>query len=189
MEVLVGVSARHIHLTKDVYDKLFDEPLEKLRDLDQPGQFAARQTVGIKNGDKIIGNVRIVGPLRHYNQVEVARSDAYKLGLNPPVRSSGDVDGSLPITLFSAKGEVNLPFGVIIANRHIHITPADIRCFGLEDAEKVVVKVLGEKAGVFKNVYLKVSDSSSLRLHLDIDDANAFNLKNGDKVEVFKEGD
>lgn len=185
MKVLVGVSNRHVHLTKEVYETLFDEELEKMRDLDQPGQFAAKQCVNVKVGDRVMENVRIVGPLRSYNQIEISRTDSYKLKVNPPVRGSGDLEGSLPVTIYTAKGKVNLDKGLILANRHIHMTKEDVLALSLKNVETVSVKVGGEKAGILENVYLKVSDEASLRLHLDTDDANAFNLKNNDEVEFF----
>ena len=186
MKILVGVSNRHVHLTKDIYDKLFSSPLEKMRDLDQPGQFASKQTLSIKVGDKIIDNVRVVGPLRDYNQVEISRTDAYFLKVNPPIRESGDLKGSLPITLITSLGEVNLDEGLVIANRHIHLTKDDIEKYKLCGIKEVAIKIKGEKSGIIKNVYLKVQDKALLRLHLDTDDANAFNIKTGDEVEVLK---
>lgn len=187
MKIKVGVSNRHIHLTKEVYEKLFDEKLEILRNLDQPGQFAAKQTVTIKNENGSFDNVRIVGPLREYNQIEISKTDSFKLKENPPIRTSGDLEGSLPITIIGPKGSIDLDKGLIIANRHIHLTKEDIKKYNLENTEKVAIKIKGEKAGILKNVYLKVTKEASLRLHLDTDDANAFNLTNDEIVEVLKE--
>ena len=187
MNITVGVSNRHVHLTEEVYNKLFDTPLEKLKDLDQPGQFASVQTVDIKNDRYTFKNVRIVGPLRTYNQVEISKTDSYKLKVDPPVRNSGDIKGSLPITIVGPKGEVNLDEGLILANRHIHLTEDDIQKYNLENLEKVSIRIKGEKPGIMQNVFLKVAENSSLRLHLDTDDANAFNIKNNDIVEVIKE--
>ena len=187
MNITVGVSNRHVHLTEEVYNKLFDTPLEKLKDLDQPGQFASVQTVDIKNDRYTFKNVRIVGPLRTYNQVEISKTDSYKLKVDPPVRNSGDIKGILPITIVGPKGEVNLDEGLILANRHIHLTEDDIQKYNLENLEKVSIRIKGEKPGIMQNVFLKVAENSSLRLHLDTDDANAFNIKNNDIVEVIKE--
>ncbi len=188
MKVSVGVSARHVHLTRETYIKLFgDDYIEKVRDLDQPGQYASASLVAIKNGDEIIPNVRVLGPFRNYNQVEISRTDAFKLKVEPPIRTSGDLVGSLPITLVGPLGEVMLDEGLIIANRHIHITPLEKERYGLQDLDKVCIKVDGEKGGILKNVYLKVLDEAALRLHLDTDDANAFNLKDNDSVEVLIE--
>ncbi|MBR2833477.1 MAG: phosphate propanoyltransferase [Bacilli bacterium] len=186
MKVVVGVSNRHVHLTKEVYDKLFDKPLTKLRDLDQPGQFAANECVSIRIDDEVIDNVRIVGPLRDYCQVEISRTDAYKLNVDPPIRMSGDLLGSLPVTLVGLKGEVFLEEGLIIASRHIHIKKSDLVKYGFSDNEVLAIKVCGEKGGILKNVHLKAGDNSSFKLHLDTDEANAFGLKTGDAVEVVR---
>lgn len=187
MKVIVGVSARHAHLTKEVYEQLFgDDKLKKMVDIDQPGQFSSTSVITIKNGDRQIDNVRIVGPLRDYNQVEVSKTDCYKLKVNPPIRMSGDLDDSLSITVVGPKGEVNLEKGLILANRHVHINPDDVKKYGLEGISTVAVKVTGEKAGILENVYLKVQDNAALRLHLDTDDANAFDLKTDDEVELLK---
>ncbi len=188
MKVKVGISARHIHLTKETYMKLFgNDKLEKLRDLDQPTQFASTSTVTIKTEKGEIPNVRILGPFRSYNQIEISKTDAFKLKVNPPIRTSGDVTGSLPITLIGPLGEVFLEEGLIMANRHIHLTPLDVKKYGLENTDKVCIRVNSEKPGILKNVYLKILDDASLRLHLDTDDGNAFLLKDDDEVEVLKE--
>ena len=187
MKILVGVSARHVHLTKEVYRQLFGhEELKKMVDIDQPGQFSSTSVVTIKNGDRKIENVRIVGPLRDYNQVEISRTDCYQLKVNPPVRSSGDLEDSLPITLIGPNGAVDLEKGLILANRHVHINYEDVQKYGLQGLSEVAIKVTGEKSGILENVYLKIQDTAALRLHLDTDDANAFNLKNGDEVEILK---
>ncbi len=188
MKVSVGVSARHVHLTKDVYMKLFgNDNLEVMRYLDQPTQFASTSVVNIRCGENEISNVRVLGPFRDYNQVEVSRTDAYKLKVNPPVRESGNVSGSVPITIIGPIGEVNLNEGLIVANRHIHITPSDVLKYGLDNLDEVCIKIDGEKGGVLKNVYLKPDKNAGFRLHLDTDDANAFNLKNDDEVEILIE--
>ena len=188
MKITVGVSARHVHLTEEIYEKLFgDTNLVKKADLDQPGQFASESVITIKNGDRQINNVRVIGPLRDYNQIEVSRTDCYTLKVNPPVRSSGDVFGSKPITLVGPKGEVTLEEGLIIASRHIHISKEEKERYGLSDINKVCIRVDGEKAGIMKNVYLIEREPSNFALHLDTDDANAFNIKTGDKVEVLIE--
>ncbi len=186
MEITVGVSNRHVHLTEEIYNKLFDKPLEKERDLDQPGQFAAKQKVSIKNENNRIDNVRIVGPLREYNQIEVSKTDSYMLKVNPPIRTSGDLEGSLPITIIGPKGEINLNKGLIIANRHIHMTTDDLKKLNIKENDELAIKIKGEKAGVLQRVYPKISDKACLIVHLDTDDANALNLKTGDRVEVLK---
>lgn len=187
MKIKVGVSNRHVHLTKEVYFGLFGKSeLEKSRDLDQPGQFASTSYVTIKKGDRQIEKVRVLGPFRNYNQVEISRTDAYKLKVNPPVRDSGDLEGSESITLIGPNGSVDLSSGLILAKRHIHITPEDMHKYGFEGMKKVAVLIKGEKGGIIDNVYFKVLDVASLALHLDTDEGNAFNLKTGDEVVLIK---
>ena len=185
MKVILGVSNRHVHLTEDVYYKLFDEPLNVVKELGQPGQFASDKFVTIKNGDRKIERVRVLGPFRSYDQVEISRTDSYFLKLKPPIRNSGDVKGSEAITLISEKGEVNLKEGCIIANRHIHMTKEDAEKYGFIGKEKVSVKIEGEKSGILNDVYLRIADNSGFELHLDTDDGNAFGLKTGDEIEIL----
>lgn len=187
MKVSIGVSNRHVHLTRENLKKLFgdDYKLEKKKELTQPGQFASTALVTLKTEKDIIENVRVLGPVRNYTQVEISRTDAYKLGLNPPVRNSGDLELSESITLIGPKGEVNLDSGCIIATRHIHILPEQVKQYNLEGKETVSVRISGEKGGIIENVYLKVADESFFELHLDTDDANAHLVKNGDIAEII----
>lgn len=187
MKVSIGVSNRHVHLTKEHLEVLFGESyeLEKKSDLTQPGMFASNSLVTIKTSKSEIENVRIVGPVRNYTQVEISKTDAYKLGINPPIRNSGDVSGSSPITIIGPVGTLNLEEGCIIPTRHIHILPSQLKMYGLEGRDEVSVKVAGEKGGILNNVHLKVSEDSFFELHLDTDDANAHLLKNGDIGEII----
>ena len=186
MKVQVGVSNRHLHLTEEAYKILCgDKKIEVLRPINQPGMFASTDTFTIKTEKSEIPNVRLLGPFREYNQVEISRTDAYKLGVNPPIRTSGDLDGSGAITIIGPNGELHLDEGLIIADRHIHLTPDMKKFYGLEGKDKVKVLVGGEKGGVMFNVDLKVSDEAYFEMHLDTDDANAFNLKQGDIVEIM----
>lgn len=186
MKVKVGISNRHVHLTKEVKNILFgDIELTKRNDLSQIGECAYNETIILKTDKEEITNVRVLGPLREYTQVEITKTDAYKLGLNPPVRNSGDLKGSESITLIGPKGEYHLNEGVIIATRHIHMSPLEAGTYMYENNQKVKVEVYGEKPGLLENVYIKIKEGYSLELHLDTDDANAFLLQNGDEVEVI----
>lgn len=187
MKVSIGVSNRHVHLTKEHLYLLFGEgyELEKKNDLTQPGQYASTALLTIKTEKSEINNVRVLGPVRSYTQVEISKTDAYKLGLNPPVRNSGELNGSSPITLVGPKGSVNLNEGCIIAARHIHLMPSQLKLYGLEGKDVVNVKLNGEKGGIITNVYLKTSDEAYFELHLDTDDANAHLIKNGDIGEII----
>ncbi len=187
MKVTVGVSNRHVHLKEEDLHILFGEDykLEKKKDLSQPGQFASTSVVTLKTNKNVIENVRVLGPTRNYTQVEISKTDAFKLGINPPVRNSGDLNLSESITLVGPKGELNLKEGCIIATRHIHILPEQIKQYNLEGKEKVSVRISGEKGGIIENVYLKPSNNTFLEMHLDTDDANAHLIKNGDIVEIL----
>ncbi|MBO4601008.1 MAG: propanediol utilization protein [Bacilli bacterium] len=186
-KVKVAVSNRHVHLTKETYDLLFDEPITKKNDLNQKGQFAANETLTISNGENKFENVRIVAPFRSYNQVEISKNDARKLGLNPPVRTSGDLDNSETITLSTPKATITLDNACIIADRHVHFNTSDKEKYGIENGDKLKVHILGEKRGTIE-VFAKVSDDGYYELHIDTDDANAFLLNTGDELvlEVYK---
>ena len=174
-EINARISNRHVHLTKEVYEMLFDEEISKRNDLNQIGEFASNQTLTLKNGDKEIKNVRVLGPFREYNQVELSKRDARSLGLNPPVRRSGELDGAEKITLITDKASLE---------RHIHINTKEAYKYGVVDKQLVKIKVDGEKSGSM-DAYVKVSDNGFYELHIDTDDANAFLLLDNDKVTMI----
>jgi putative phosphotransacetylase len=186
--VPVGVSVRHIHISAADLEVLYGpgHQLTPLRDLYQEGEFAAREVVALV-GPKMraLENVRILGPVRNRTQVEVSRTDAVFLGIDPPVRPSGDLKGSCPITLVGPKGTLVLPEGAIVANRHVHMNPTDAQRFGVEDNDLVQVEVLGEKGLIFNNVQVRVKDSFRLELHLDTDDANASGITTGARARIL----
>lgn len=188
MEVTVGVSNRHVHLNKEHLDILFgnDYELNKLKNINQPGQYASLETVTLKTVKNEIKNVRILGPIRNYTQVEISKTDAYYLGINPPIRKSGDIIGSSPIEIIGPKGVLKLSEGCIIADRHIHMLKEHAKMYGFNENEKVMVIVGGEKGGILDNVNLRIADNSYFEMHLDTDDANAHMIKNGDIVRIMK---
>ena len=188
MNVTVGVSARHVHLSRETLDILFGEGYEltKYRDLSQIGQFASNEKITIKTDKDKFDGVRILGPIRNYTQVEISRTDAYKLGLNPPIRESGDLEGSEIITLIGPKGEVTIKEGCIIATRHIHINPKERHELGLDNVESVNVEFDGEKGGILYNVSIKEGTDYVFEMHIDTDDANAFLLKSGSIGKIIK---
>ena len=187
MKVSVGISARHIHLDEETYKILCgDKKLVNLKNINQPGMFVTDDYFTIEGDKGSISNVRLIGPLRSYNQVEVSLTDAYKLGVNPPVRTSGDLEGSAPIKIIGPCGSVYLPYGCIIADRHIHLTKEMQKFYHLEGKNKVKVLVNTIKGGVMFNVDLKVSDEAYFEMHIDLDDANAFMLKQGDIVDIIE---
>ena len=175
-KVLVETSARHIHLSQEHVDILFGagHQLTHKKDLSQPGQFACEERVTVVGPKKEIKNVSILGPVRKESQVELSATDARSIGLNAPVRESGVLEGSAPCKLVGPAGEVDLEYGVIVAKRHIHITPEDAAAFGVSDKEIVKVKVDTEgRSLVFDDVVVRVSPSYATAMHIDTDEANA----------------
>ena len=191
INVQIGVSNRHVHLKDEDFKILFgnDAVLEKNKDLTQPGQFASTSTVTIKTEKDKIENVRVLGPIRKYTQVEISKTDAYKLGINPPVRESGDIAGSEKVTLIGPVGSIDLDEGCIIATRHIHLSFADVKKYKLENVKFVNVSVNGLKGGILNNVSLKVSDDFVFEMHIDTDDANAHLIKQGDIATIMVDRD
>lgn len=185
--VPVGISNRHIHLSDPDLATLFGTgyELSKLKDLRQPNEFAAQETVTLVGPKGVIQNVRILGPTRKQTQVEISRTDAFILGVSAPVRESGKVEGSAGVTLVGPQGSVTLKEGVICALRHIHMTTADAKKLNLEDRSMVKVKVPGVRGLVFSQVLLRVADNFVLELHLDTDEANAAWVKNDDQLELI----
>ena len=191
MEVLVETSARHVHVTQEVLETLFGAgyALTKKKDLSQPGQYACKETLTIVGPSlRPIENVRVLGPVRKSTQVEISRTDSFTLKVKPPVRESGNIAGSAGITIIGPKGVVTIQEGVIIANRHIHMSPADGEAFGVKDGDTVIVETDSERRTRFYDVQIRVSDAFRLEMHLDTDDANAAGLGNGAKVRVVREG-
>ena len=175
-KVLVETSARHVHLTEEHIEILFGKghTLTHKKDLSQPGQFACEERVTVVGPKKSIANVIVLGPARPASQVEVSLTDARTLGVEAPVRESGDVAGSGACKLVGPAGEVELTEGVIAAKRHIHLTPADAEGFGVEDKEIVNVKVVSEdRSLIFGDVVVRVSPKFAAAMHIDTDESNA----------------
>lgn len=187
MKVSIGISNRHIHLTEEDLKTLCgDIELEKAKDLRQPGQYAATLMLKIKTEKSEIDHVRVLGPTRSYTQVELSKTDAYKLGINPPVRESGDLTGASLITIVGPVGEVTKNC-TIIATRHIHIDKETRQKLGLENVQKVSVKVSSEKGGILENVSIKESNPAFFEMHIDTDDANAHLINCNDEAEIIVE--
>lgn len=187
-QVPVGISNRHLHVSKKDLSCLFgaDYELKPLKDLSQTGQYAAEETVTLVTKKSCIQNVRILGPVRPETQVEIARTDAFQLGLKPPVRDSGSIEGSEGVVIVGPKGAVTLEKGVILAYRHIHMSEEDAKVFGLKDKEMVKVKTVGDRSLTFENVLVRVRHDFVLELHIDTDEANAAMLSNGEKLDVYR---
>jgi len=178
----IGVSAHHVHLSQEDLEKLFGlgHELTPLAPLSQPGQFACEEQVSLIGPKGRIDRVRVLGPVRSQTQVEISRTEEFRLGINAPVRMSGDLDGSPGLILEGPKGQVRLDQGVICAQRHIHMTPEDALRFGLRDHDVVSVRVEGDRLVIFGDVVIRVSPKYALEMHLDTDEANAAVISTGD---------
>lgn len=185
--VMANVSNRHIHLCAADCESLFGSgyKLVKLKDLMQPGEHACRETVSIIGRKGRIDDVRVLGPLRQATQVEISLTDSFRLGVAAPVRASGDVGGTPGIMIVGPAGRVELAQGVIVAKRHVHMTPADADAYGITHGEIISVRTPGDRGLVFENVVARVSDKMALECHLDTDEANAAGLKNGTNVTIL----
>ncbi len=175
----IAISARHCHLTEETFAQLFGEdatPTKKY-DLSQPGQYACKEHVTLIGPRREIERVRVLGPLREANQVEISRTDEFFLGIDAPVRLSGNVRGSAPITLKGPKGSVHLNQGLICAHRHIHMNPDDAKAFDVADGDEVAVAILGgQRDLVLGDVKIRVDENFTLEMHIDTDEANAAEL-------------
>jgi propanediol utilization protein len=179
LRIPIGISAHHVHLCRGHVEKLFGigHQLTPLKQLDQPGQFACRECVDLMGPRGQVKNVRILGPERRRTQVEISRTEEFALGIDAPIRNSGDLDGSPGLTLVGSSGRVEISEGVICAKRHIHMTPADARHFGVDPGEHVLVKASGQgRELIFGDVVVRVSHDYVLEMHLDTDEANAGEL-------------
>lgn len=187
LQVPIGISNRHIHLSKEDLEKLFGigYELTNIKDLVQTGEFAAEETVTVKGPKGSLEKVRILGPVRSASQVEISRTDGFKLGVDAPVRQSGQVNGTPGCILVGPKGEVELKEGVIVADRHIHMSPEDAKVFNVKDGDRVSVHVDGIRELTFHNVLVRVKPSFVLEFHIDTDEANACFVKNNDMVTVL----
>ena len=186
LKISVGVSNRHIHLCKEDFDKLFgNSEFYSVKDLSQDGDFASNLVVSVKTSKNVIHNVRVVGPLRDRTQVEISMTDSYFLGINPPVRMSGDFRDACDVILCSSNVEINSPNSCILANRHIHINTIEQEKYNLFDGDKVKALIQGDRGGVLNNVIVKSRDNYNLELHLDTDEANAMGVRNGDVIDII----
>lgn len=186
-QVPVGISVRHIHLTRADVDKLFGYgyQLTPKKALSQPGQFACEECLDVIGPKGELKRVRILGPERSATQIELARTDCRTIGVNAPVRSSGDTKGTPGVTLRGPLGELTVPEGVIVADRHLHMTPAQAAAFGLADGDRVQIRIDGIKPGIMGGVLVRANSKCALDFHIDTDDGNAFLLRQGQLVTVL----
>ncbi len=179
MKIPVEISARHIHLAEADFKALFGEEAELVpeKDLSQEGEFASDFKVTIKNEEREIQRVRILGPFRPQTQVEVSHTDARFLKAEVPLRLSGDLAGSAPVKIVSPKGaEVELAEGMIVAKRHLHVSPAEAEKLGIKDGDEVSLRTTGERGGQLDHCAVRVRDNFKASFHLDTDEANALGI-------------
>ena len=190
-DIKLEVSARHVHLTQADVEALFGEghTLTVKKELSQPGQFACEERVTVVGPKKTFENVAVLGPVRSSSQIEFAKSDCFALGIMGLIRESGDIEGTPGVELRTEAGSVTLDKGLIIAKRHIHMTPQDAIEFGVNDKDIVSVEVdSNDRKLIFGDVVVRVSEKFSLAMHIDTDEGNAVNVGNGDgtKIRIIK---
>lgn len=189
--VPVGISARHVHLTTQDIEKLFGPGYEltPLKPLVQPGQYAAREQLTLVGPKGELGKVRILGPARAETQIELSFTDAMKLGIkNCPIRMSGDLAGTPGLKLVGPRGELTVTQGVIIAQRHLHLSGPQAQAYGVHDKQVVSVRVTGARPCLLEGVVCRVGEGHELEIHIDTDEANACALQNGDLLELVFPG-
>lgn len=187
-EIKIGVSQRHIHLSREDLDALFGKGYELTKKKTLMGrEYASEECVTLVGPSlKSIERVRVLGPVRKHTQVEISKTDTFVLKVSPPVRPSGEIEGSERIVVVGPKGSVYLKEGVIIANRHIHLTPDYAERHGIADGDYVDVMVDSVKPTKFYGVQVRVRDDFNVEMHIDTDDANSAGIKNGDFVRIIK---
>ncbi|MDR2074226.1 MAG: phosphate propanoyltransferase [Oscillospiraceae bacterium] len=175
MKVLVEVSARHVHLSRDAIDSLFGRgyELRVKRALSQPGQFLSEEKVDLVCGKNILKGISILGPERDRCQIEISRTDARNLKIDVPLRESGDLDGSAGCIISAAARSIRLNSGIIVAKRHIHMTPEDAKALNLSDGSKGSINLFTERPLIFKSVIVRISEHFALAAHIDADEGNA----------------
>jgi propanediol utilization protein len=187
-EIPVGISNRHLHLSQADMEVLFGTgcQMTKIKDLSQPGQYACKETVTICGPKGAIENVRILGPVRSKTQVEILAGDCFKLGTSCPSRLSGDLQGTPGITIVGPKGSVRTTEGLIVAQRHIHMTPQDAQRHGVADGQIVSIEIDGPRGGIYGNVAVRANDASALECHVDTEEANAMSMNSLSKIKIIK---
>jgi putative phosphotransacetylase len=188
-KILIETSARHLHITQADLEVLFGAgaQLTRKKDLSQPGQYACEERVTVVGPKKSIEGVSILGPTRPVTQVEISLTDARSIGIAAPIRESGDIAGSASCKLIGPKGEIEMKEGVIVAKRHLHITPTDATAMNVADKEIVCVKIASEaRSLVLDDVVVRVSESFSASMHIDTDEANAAGISGEVYGEVIK---
>lgn len=184
----IEASGRHVHLSQEDLDRLFGPGYEltKMKDLSQPGQYAAQERVTLLGPKGVFRNVVILGPVRKESQVEVSATDCLQLGIQAPVRESGDIEGTPGIVLVNGNRTVSLDKGLIVAKRHIHMTPEDAERLGVSNHEIVQVRAEGQRSLIFDDVVVRVSPKFATYMHIDYDEANAAGFVKGMRGRIVK---
>ena len=185
--ISVGISNRHIHLCQEDVEALFGSgyQLTIKKWLKQPGQYATAETVTIVGPKGSLANVRVLGPTREKSQLEISKTDSFALGVKAPINESGDLTHAGAVCVLGPKGMVTLKQNVIVAKRHIHMSPMDAAKFNVVNKQLVAIKTSGEREMIFMDTVIRVDDNFRLECHLDTDEANAASLKNGSKVTII----
>jgi len=183
----IEASGRHIHLRREHVEILFgkDYEMKSRKELSQPGQYQCEERVTLIGPKGVIENVAVLGPERDRTQVEISKTDSRQLGLNPPVRDSGDLNGSETIYISTKKAVVKAKESVIVAKKHIHMTNEDVLRLKLKDEDTVNVRVKSDRPIVFEDVVIRISDKYKLSMHIDFDEANASSFENGMVGEII----
>ncbi|HHG8772942.1 TPA: phosphate propanoyltransferase [Raoultella planticola] len=184
LDIPVGISNRHVHLSREDMDILFGygSTLTRMKAVKQPGQYAAEETVTLRGPKGELTKVRVLGPLRSATQIEISVSDSFTLGVKAPLRMSGDLQHSPGIEIIGPRGRVSKSDGAIVAWRHIHISPAEAERHALRDGMEIDVRIEGLRGGILSHVVVRVSADAVLEMHIDVEEANGFGLRNGDCV-------
>lgn len=188
-DIPVGVSNRHIHLSQADLEALFGPGavLHNKKDLKQPGQYACEEVLTVVGPKGSLKKVRVLGPVRKESQIEVSKTDARTLGIDAPVRESGDLAGTPGIVLEGPCGKVELTHGVIVAQRHIHLDVDTARALNVKDKDMVCVETFGQRGCILKNVTVRVSEKFAPEMHVDTDEANACQMKDNDMIRIKKD--
>ena len=185
----VEASGRHVHLSRKELDALFGTGYEltKVKDLSQPGQYASKERLTVVGPKGAFHNVVILGPVRKESQVEISLTDCLQLGVKAPIRESGDIEGTPGIVLVNGDKSVSLDKGLIVAKRHVHMTPEDAEKIGVKNHDIVKVKVEGARPLIFDDVVIRVSPKFATYMHIDYDEANACGFSNGIRGRIIKD--
>lgn len=188
LRVPIGISNRHIHLNQSDMEILFGigYKLSKYRDLIQPNHYAAKEVVHLKTQKNCLKNIRVLGPVRPYTQIELSVTDSRFLGINPPVRESGKIKGTPGITILGPKGTLKKEYGVIVPQRHIHMPKKIAFLYGYKDGQKVDLEFDTDRGGVLKNTLIRVSDKYVLECHIDTDEANGLSIENKHMAKIIR---